>query len=56
MTFALIIVLLYRYTTLSGFMAAILTVLCVKFPLSVGILFVLMLLPKDELFEEKKDE
>lgn len=53
---ALIIVLLYRYTTLSGFFATVLTVCLVKFPLSLLVLAILMLMPKDEFFEEKKDE
>lgn len=53
---ALIIVLLYRYTTLSGFMATILTVCLCSFPSSLIVLAILMVLPKDDFFKEKENE
>ena len=48
----LMIVLLYRYTTLSGFMATILTVCLCSFPSSLIVLVILMVLPKDDFFNE----
>lgn len=49
---ALMIVLLYRYTTLSGFMATVLTVCLCSFPSSLIVLIILMILPKDVFFNE----
>lgn len=48
----LMIVLLYRYTTMSGFMATILTVCLCSFPSSLIVLVILMVLPKDDFFNE----
>lgn len=49
---ALMIVLLYRYTTLSGFMATVLTVCLCSFPSSLIVLAILTIVPKDDFFNE----
>lgn len=48
----LMIVLLYRYTTMSGFMATVLTVCLCSYPSSLVTLAILTIVPKDDFFNE----